>query len=171
MKYAEKYGVSHASRKYNKSRSYIYFWKQCWDGSAATPATRKACSASCTKWGCFRLKSQKAYKPKLYEQMSHPRERVQVNVKVMPRKCLTDSKLRLYQHTAIDRVTRLRFLAAYPEQSTYSSAEADKMISAPRHQGECIQTDNGFEFTNRFSASKRDLQTLFKKSCGAWPPT
>ena len=26
MKYAEKYGVSRASRKYNKSRSYIYFW-------------------------------------------------------------------------------------------------------------------------------------------------
>ena len=30
MKYAEKYGVSRASRKYNKSRSYIYFWKQRW---------------------------------------------------------------------------------------------------------------------------------------------
>ena len=28
MKYAEKYGVSRASRKYNKSRSYIYFWMQ-----------------------------------------------------------------------------------------------------------------------------------------------
>lgn len=30
MKYAEKYGVSRASRKYNKSRSYIYFWKKRW---------------------------------------------------------------------------------------------------------------------------------------------
>ena len=38
MKYAEKYGVSRASRKYNKSRSYIYFWKQRWDGSAASLA-------------------------------------------------------------------------------------------------------------------------------------
>ena len=35
MKYAEKYGVSRASRKYNKSRSYIYFWKARWDGSVA----------------------------------------------------------------------------------------------------------------------------------------
>ena len=26
---------------------------------------------------------------------------------------------------------------------------------------ECVQTDNGFEFTNRFSNSKRDLPTLF----------
>ena len=38
MKYAEKYGVSRASRKYNKNRSYIYFWKQRWDGSAASLA-------------------------------------------------------------------------------------------------------------------------------------
>ena len=34
IKYAEKYGVSRASRKYNKSRSYIYFWRACWDGRA-----------------------------------------------------------------------------------------------------------------------------------------
>ena len=29
---------------------------------------------------------------------------------------------------------------------------------------ECVQTDNGFEFTNRFSNSKRDLPTLFEKT-------
>ena len=33
MLYAEKYGVARASRKYNKSRSYIYFWKKRYDGS------------------------------------------------------------------------------------------------------------------------------------------
>ena len=33
MKYAEKYGVSRASRKYNKGRSYIYFWRSHWDGT------------------------------------------------------------------------------------------------------------------------------------------
>ena len=33
MKYAEKYGVSQASRKYNKTRSYIYFWKTRYDGT------------------------------------------------------------------------------------------------------------------------------------------
>ena len=38
MKYAEKYGVSRVSRKYNKSRSYIYFWKQRRDGSVASLA-------------------------------------------------------------------------------------------------------------------------------------
>ena len=35
MKYAEKYGVSRACRKYNKSRSYIYFRRQRRDGNAA----------------------------------------------------------------------------------------------------------------------------------------
>ena len=38
MKYAEKYGVSRASRKYNKSRSYIYFWKTRWDESVESLA-------------------------------------------------------------------------------------------------------------------------------------
>ena len=37
MKYAEKYGVSRASRKYNKSRSYIYFWRARWNGSVTSP--------------------------------------------------------------------------------------------------------------------------------------
>ena len=35
MKYAEKFGVS---RKYNKSRSYIYFWKQRRDGTVQSLA-------------------------------------------------------------------------------------------------------------------------------------
>ena len=38
MKYAEKYGVSRASRKYNKSRSYICFWKARRDGSVESLA-------------------------------------------------------------------------------------------------------------------------------------
>ena len=47
MKYTEKYGVSRASRKYNKSRSYIYFWKQRWDGSVASLAYyARRCTAS-----------------------------------------------------------------------------------------------------------------------------
>ena len=33
MQYAEKYGVARASRKYNKSQSYIYFRKETGSGS------------------------------------------------------------------------------------------------------------------------------------------
>ena len=45
MKYAEKYGVSRASRKYNKSRSYIYFWKQRW-GRVHAPALPRRLSGA-----------------------------------------------------------------------------------------------------------------------------
>ncbi len=158
MKYAEKYGVSRASRKYNKSRSYIYFWKQRWDGSAASLAchskrphshpnqhteaelklirdmrrrnprlgliefwdrlrkrgyTRRPESLYrvMRKMGLFPAEKPKnTYKPKPYEQMSRPGERVQVDVKVVPRSCIADPELRLYQYTAIDELTRVRFL-------------------------------------------------------------
>ncbi|MBM6977987.1 transposase family protein, partial [Intestinimonas butyriciproducens] len=119
------------------------------------------------KLGLFPPSRKKnTYKPKPYEQMTYPGQRVQVDVKVVPRKCIADPQLRLFQYTAIDEFTRLRFLAAYPEQSTYSSADfLKKLVKWYARRGiqvECIQTDNGFEFTNRFSNSKRDLPTLFE---------
>ena len=86
--------------------------------------------------------------------MTYPGQRVQVDVKVVPRRCIADPELRLFQYTAIDEFTRLRFLAAYPEQSTYSSADfLKKLVKWYARRGiqvECVQTDNGFEFTNRF---------------------
>ena len=216
MKYAEKYGVSQASRKYNKSRSYIYFWKQRWDGTTASLACQSRrphshpnqhtedelklirdmrrrnpelgmielwhrlkkrgytrCPESLfrvmRKMGLFpQEKPNKTYTQKPYEQMSRPGERIQVDVKVVPRKCIVDPELRLFQYTAIDEFTRLRFLAAYPEQSTYSSADfLHKLVEWYARRGirvECVQTDNGFEFTNRFSNSSRDKQTLFERT-------
>ena len=102
MKYAEKYGVSRASRKYNRSRSDIYFWKARWD---ETP------EYVMRKLGMFPpAKETKPYKPKSYEQMTCPGERVQVDVRVVPRRCIAGPELRLFQYTAIEEFTRLRFL-------------------------------------------------------------
>ncbi len=43
------------------------------------------------KLGMFpQEKKKKTYTPKTYQQMSRPGERVQVDVKVVPRKCITD---------------------------------------------------------------------------------
>lgn len=113
-------------------------------------------------------KKKKAYTPKPYEQMTYPGQRIQVDVKVVPRRCITDPELRLFQYTAIDEFSRLRFLAAYPEQSTYSSSDfLKRLVKWYARRGlrvECVQTDNGFEFTNRFSNSKRDIQTLFENT-------
>ena len=49
MKYAEKYGVSRASRKYNKSRSYIYFWRARWDGSVESSGLSVQASSQSSK--------------------------------------------------------------------------------------------------------------------------
>ena len=116
-------------------------------------------------------KPKKSYQPKPYQQMTHPGERVQVDVKVVPRRCITDPELRLYQYTAIDEYTRLRFLAAYPKQSTYSSADflkrLQKWYARRGIKVECVQTDNGFEFTNRFSNSRKNIPTLFEETAAA----
>ena len=216
MKYAEKYGVAKASRKYNKSRSYIYFWKNRWDGTPESLAcqsrrphhhpnqhtqaelklirdlrrrnpnlgmvelwhrlrqrgyTRRPESLFrvMRKLGLFpAAEKKKAYKPKPYQQMTYPGQRVQVDVKVVPRRCIADPELRLFQYTAIDEFTRLRFLAAYPEQSTFSSADfLRKLVRWYARRGirvECVQTDNGPEFTNRFLTGRQDSPSLFEKT-------
>ena len=214
MKYCEKYGVSQASRKYNKSRSYIYFWKKRYDGTLESLACesrkphhhpkqhteeeltlirnmhrrsphigvvelwarlRKRGYSRCVEslWRVLRRegmaekeKPKKKYRPKLYEQMQYPGQRIQIDVKVVPRYCIADPQLKLYQYTAIDEYSRYRILGAYSEQSTYSSADfLRKVVKAFARKGvkvECVQTDNGFEFTNRFSSCKRDKPTLFE---------
>ena len=111
---------------------------------------------------------KKKYTPKPYEQMQYPGQRIQIDVKVVPHKCIADPELKLFQYTAIDEYSRYRVLGAYPEQSTYSSADfLRKVVKTFAHKGikaECVQTDNGFEFTNRFSPSKREIKTLFEQT-------
>ena len=216
MKYAEKYGVSRASRKYDKSRSYIYFWRKRFDGTIESLACRSRRPHShpnqhtpeemkliqkmrrrnpklgivelwarlrsrgysrCVEslWRVLRREGllpeeapKKKYTPKPYEQMQYPGQRVQIDVKVVPRKCIADPELKLFQYTAIDEYSRYRVLGAYPEQSTYSSADfLRKVVKVFARKGikvECVQTDNGFEFTNRFSPSKREIKTLFEQT-------
>lgn len=38
LQYADKYGVTKASRKYNKPRSYIYFWRNRYGGTVSSLA-------------------------------------------------------------------------------------------------------------------------------------
>ena len=117
--------------------------------------------------GLITEKKKDPYKPKPYQQMTHPGERIQIDVKVVPRKCIADPDLRLFQYTAIDEYSRYRVLGAYPEQSTYSSALfLKKVVLEFTRKGievECVQTDNGFEFTNRFSTT-RNRPTLFEET-------
>lgn len=104
------------------------------------------------------------YIPKPYELMYYPGQRVQIDVKVVPSACIVgDAKgQKFYQYTAIDEYSRYRYLEAFEEQSTYSSKIfLEHMLEAFKFPVECVQTDNGFEFTKRFN-SKNDSPTLFE---------
>jgi len=105
------------------------------------------------------------YIPKPYEKMTYPGQRVQVDVKHVPVACIVgDAKgTKMYQYTALDEYSRYRYIEAFDEISTYSSAVfIDHLIKAFPFPIECIQTDNGFEFTKRFSGSEAPTPTLFQ---------
>ncbi len=105
------------------------------------------------------------YIPKPYEQMSYPGQRIQVDVKFVPSACLKNSAVigkQFFQYTAIDEYSRWRFVEAFEEHNTYSSALfLQHLVKAFPVPIECVQTDNGTEFTNRFT-SHRDRPTLFQ---------
>ena len=109
------------------------------------------------------------YVPKLYEQMQYPGQRVQIDVKHVPAACLVGEAegQKFYQYTAIDEFSRFRFLMAFEEATTFSSAEFLKaLVKAFSFKIECIQTDNGFEFTNRFGSGRPTLFEASLKQCG-----
>lgn len=213
VSFALKFGVSRASRKYNKARSTIYFWLSRYNGTIGSLACRSRRPHShpnrhtdeelsllrrmrrrnpdlglCELWCRLRDRGYKRsivslyrvlkrlglqpvhapkpkYIPKPYEQMLYPGQRVQIDVKYAPSACIVGHAKgqRFYQYTAIDEFSRMRYIEAFDELSTYSSSAFIK--NAVRFFGfpiECVQTDNGSEFTNRFAPSKRDLPTLFE---------
>lgn len=112
------------------------------------------------------------YIPKPYEQMQYPGQKVQIDVKFVPSACIVgDAKgQKFYQYTAIDEYSRFRYLEAFEEHSTYSSAVfLEHLIKAFPFPIKCVQTDNGAEFTKRLLPSERRTPTLFEarlKQCG-----
>jgi transposase InsO family protein len=217
LQFEEKNGASKASRRYNKTRSYIYFRKARWDGTVESLACqsrrphkhpnqhtkaelklifdyrrRNPKLGLIELWdrlrkvgytrrpeSLFRVlqrmgllgaaeEKKKKYVPKPYESMDHAGERVQIDVKVVPTSCIADPELKLYQFTAIDELSRLRYLGAYDEHSSYSAADfLRKTVAWFKRKGikiECVQTDNGCEFTTRLLSKSEQSQTLFEKT-------
>jgi transposase InsO family protein len=103
---------------------------------------------------------------KPYEQMQYPGQRGQIDVKYVPKSCLVGEAAEeggYFQYTYIDEYSRYRILKAYKEHSTYSSAQFIKyVVEKFPYAIECIQTDNGMEFTNRLNTNKKNKPTLFE---------
>ena len=112
------------------------------------------------------------YIPKPYEQMQYPGQRVQIDVKFVPESCIVGEAKgqKFYQYTAIDEYSRFRYLEAFEEHSSYSSAQFLKhLIEKFPFKIECVQTDNGQEFTKRLGNTENPTPTLFEarlKQCG-----
>lgn len=107
------------------------------------------------------------YIPKPYEQMTYPGQRGQIDVKFVPAACLVGDAAgqKFYQYTFIDEYSRFRYLEAFEEHNTYSSSVFLRhVVEKFPYAIECIQTDNGSEFTNRLNSSKANRPTLFEKT-------
>ena len=105
------------------------------------------------------------YIPKPYEKMLYPGQRVQIDVKVVPSACMVGESQgeKFYQYTAIDEYSRFRYLEAFKEQSSYSSAVfVEHLLKRFPFKIECIQTDNGQEFTKALGKAKNPKPTMFE---------
>lgn len=90
-----------------------------------------------------------------YPELSTPGEKVQIDVKEVPFSCLRGDLLKnnkhLYQWTAIDECTRLRFVYGFEEHTPENSVKFLKMlIKAFPFKIQTVQTDNGTEFTYKY---------------------
>ena len=121
--------------------------------------------------GIYEKEPRKAKEEEKVEkiEVTYPGEKVQIDVKYVPTKCLTkelqEKGEKFYQYTAIDEFTRIRYTWFTNEHSTYMSSEfVKRVVRYYPFKIETIQTDNGFEFTNRlnWNKTKRNEKTMFE---------
>lgn len=104
---------------------------------------------------------RKRAKSKLFNKAQLPGELIQMDTKFLPRK--------KYQYTAIDVVSKWRFIKAYPKLTQENSIDfTNKLLIKTRKKGitiKLIQTDNGHEFQAKF---EEYLKTLNIKIQHTW---
>ena len=211
IQYANKHGVTKASRVYNTNRQYIYRWMNRYDGTIRSLANQskkpkshpnqhtkdelkliKDMFAKNKDTGLVVLwvklkqrgytrsvsslyhqlkklelkfttpKKKKKTKPKPYVQMTFPGERIQIDVKTVPSKCIV-GQFKLYQYTAIDEFSRVRYLKIYGEKSTYTSYKfLLEVIKRFPFKICTVRTDNGPEFTKRLLSKDPKDKTIFE---------
>jgi len=96
---------------------------------------------------------RKRVKSKLFNRAKNPGELIQIDTKFLPRK--------KYQYTAIDVVSKWRFMEAYPRLTQASSIDfVNKLLIKARGKGiriKLVQTDNGHEFQSDFESHLKSL--------------
>jgi len=113
-------------------------------------------------------------KNKPYEPAKYPGQKIQIDVKQVPTECLSEEFKqkypgdKLYQYTAIDEYSRYRILCGYREHNTYSSSlflcQVVSQFKALKIEVECVQTDNGVEFTKQFLTKEKNNHSMFENT-------
>ena len=90
-----------------------------------------------------------------YPELLIPGEKVQIDVKEVPYNCLKGAAKRdekhLYQWTAIDECTRIRYVYGYEEHTPANTVNFFKRLQKVfPFKIQTVQTDNGTEFTYKF---------------------
>ncbi len=96
-----------------------------------------------------------------YPELTVPGEKVQIDVKEVPYCSLKGEAKRegnpLYQWTAIDECTRVRFVYGYEEHTPENSVKFLKQLQkAFPFRIQTIQTDNGPEFTYKYISETKE---------------
>lgn len=101
--------------------------------------------------------------PKPYTRAEYPGQKLQVDVKYVPSKCVSTGQ-KYYQFTAIDECTRWTYRQMYDDKSSYSAKRfLIELIQTAPFAIRMIQTDNGTEFTNALLVTKSKHKTLFEQ--------
>ena len=102
-----------------------------------------------------------------------PGEKVQIDVKEVPYNCLRGNLVRdnkhLYQWTAIDECTRIRFVYGFEEHTPENSVKFLRMlVKVFPFKIQTVQTDNGTEFTYKYisdtDGTTRDISMIGRRS-------
>lgn len=107
---------------------------------------------------------KKRHKAQPYDTPKIAGERIQIDVKYVPKECHAPGLSQMYQFTAVDECTRLRFRYIFEELSSYNAAKF--LLMAQNYypfEVKCVQTDNGREFTNLTYGDSR--LSVFESYC------
>ncbi len=147
-------------RQAMKSKYFRYGWDGAYDEALATGYTRSfsgmvyAARRIGLVGGLKEKKSPRKHERR-YPELLQPGEKVQIDVKEVPYCCLKGAVKRdgkhLYQWTAIDECTRIRFIYGFEEHTPENSVRFFKMLQEEfPFKIQIIQTDNGTEFTYKY---------------------
>ena len=113
-------------------------------------------------------------KPKPYAKALYPGQKVQIDVKYVPKECVVRGVMRgnnntfgknYYQFTAVDEYSRWTYRQMYDEKSSYcAKLFLDELSKAAPFAIHMVQTDNGGEFTNALQVTTATHKTMFEQA-------